>query len=636
LPVGQQADHENTRQGGYGAAQPPGFDDDLRKGRRNTSGKGFADDPPLYGDDPRKGRKNIPQRDYDDDPPLYGDDPRKGRKNIPQRDYDDDPPLYGDDPQKGRRNIPQRDYDDDPPAGYRDSHRLDPKGTVSGISGAVKKLPVKKILMVAVPVIIVIIIAIIAIPRIGGGSAGAVRDNISFFGDRDEILISGNTNPKFYIDGDLESLQRNLDGSKSAVLVDYRGINGGALWFVTTTSCYKVADNVLQFRLSDSGNGVAYLKDFEAKNNSATLCLYDTAAKKETLVTGDAFFDGEQMLCISPNGKSIGFLGDYDSKTGKAEGFVMIDGKDAEKLEENTLAIAISDGGRHLYYMKMSDDGYSGSIHVRSGRNESRLASNINDMVLLMLNKDYSEALFTIEDRTFIIRNGSARERVSGAPVEGLVLPRGTQSRSLYEGGVYVYGLRTFGNLVGITNEGLIFYDSKLESNKITSSSNYRSGAVLSSDGKTLYYISNNGSLSAIDPSKPGAERREVGRDVSAFVASNDGTTVYFVNEDSELWHVKGAGTPLRIADDVSKAFMAIANNSAKVFFLVDYSSGRGGELYYSDNGGRRTRVTGADEVTRIWSTATSVFYVTRDNEIYRSGGDEKFTKFHDEIDNMW
>ena len=550
-------------------------------------------------------------------------------------------------PQTDSYNPAQKVFIDDLPEDYeaaqqarrRAAQKVEHRGELSGIAGAAKNLPVKKLLMIIVPLLVVIVAAIIIIPMIGSGGGGSatVKDSIVFFADRDEIIISGNNNTKFKVDGEIESMQRSLDGSKAVVLVDYLRNNGGTLWFVTTTGSYKVAENVLQYQLADSGNGVAYIKDHDSRSSLATLYLYDTSSKKETLITEDSFYNGEFTACISPNGKDVGYISDYNSRTNTMTGYVKADNKAAEKLEVNMFAVAISDGGRYLYYIKTSNDRNSGSMHVRSGRNENRLASNVDDLKSLMLSRDYSEALFTVEDRTFIIRNANERERVSGAAIENLILPRGVPRKdNSNNAGISVVGLRSFSNLVGYTGEGLVFYDSTLTPNKISGSFSHRNRAVLSADSKTLYYITNNGHLSAIDPAKSDVERREVGRDVSAFVTSNDGQTVYYINNDRELWHVKGSGTPLRIADDAASSFLALANNSPRVFFIIDYNSGRGGELYYSDNGGRRTRVSGADEVKNVWSTTTSVFYVTRDNELYRSGGDEKFSRFHDEINNIW
>ena len=506
---------------------------------------------------------------------------------------------------------------------------------VSGGKSKLKSLPLKKILMIAIPVVVIIIAVIIILPMLSNSGGTALKNNISFFTDKGIVVVSGDNNPKFTIDGEIEDYQKSMDGSKAAVLIDYKNNTGGELWFVTTSACYRIADDVLEFELSDSGSGIAYLTDYDSRNDVATLYLYDTASKKATKVTEDAFYDGYSGMmgiCISPNGRSVSYITDYDERNEEFTGYIQIDGKSPEKLGKNTFAIAVSDGGRHLYYAKLSDNGYSASFHVRSGRNDVRLVSDASTGQSIMFNKDYSEVLYTVEDRTYIYRTGnSERERVGNQPITRLVVPRGTQTGGTSGlASITVYGLRNFNSFVALTNEGLVHINSKLESNRISSSSDYGRYAVISSDGKTLLFINNNGHLSAIDPTKPGAERREVAKNVTSYVATSDAKTIYYINDDDELYCVKGNGAPTKISDDASR--MVLSYNGSRLFFLVDYRSNRGGELYTSNNGGRRMGIPGADETMSLWVTPANVFYINRDDEVFRSNGNDNFSLFEQDV----
>ena len=106
---------------------------------------------------------------------------------------------------------------------------------------------------------------------------------------------------------------------------------------------------------------------------------------------------------------------------------------------------------------------------------------------------------------------------------------------------------------------------------------------------------------------------------------------MYYVNDEEDLFHVRGNRTTL-IATDVYAASLTMSYSGNKVFFLMDYRSNRGGELYFSNNGGKSTKVSGADDVMSIWSTPTNIFYISRDKELFRSNGSEKFALFHDEV----
>ena len=530
---------------------------------------------------------------------------------------------------------------DQAPDQYKEGgqYSVDTSRRVSNVAKRDRSRQLKKAAPFAVIIIIVIIAAIILASLIKKPGASEMKDSINFFTDTGLLVVSGNNNPKFTIDGDLASSQKNMDGNKAVALIDYRGAKGGELWFVTTSGCYQIASGVLDYRLSDSGNGVAFITDDNSAKGTATLHLYDTSAKKDTQVTDGAIYynnnNGGGMIgtCISPNGKSVGYIGNYDPAKNEYTGYVCIYGKDPEALGVNSFAVAISDGGKYIYYAKNLGDGRGNSFFVRNGRNDVRLISDMAGNTPLAFNTDYSEILFNVEDRTFISRKGNERERITGALVSGFILPAGTQTgRNAADSNITVYGMNSLLNTVTLTSDGLVYVNSKLEINKISSSSSYGAGAFISNDSRTLLYINDNGHLSAIDPTKANDERREIGRDVTAFTASNDGKTIYYINSDVELWVVKGSGTPVKIADDVSPSWLVLPVNSGKVFFLVDYSDSRGGDLYYSNNGARRVKVSGGDEVMKLWSTPANVFYLTYDNEIFRSNGNETFSRFEQAV----
>ena len=503
--------------------------------------------------------------------------------------------------------------------------------------------PTKKILMVAIPAAVIVIALILVASALGGSGGSALKNHIEFFSDKGEAILSGNNNDKFSIDGNIASKQVSLDGSKAAALTDFTR-SGGTLWFITPSGAAKVADDVFAYKLADSGDGVAFFTEYDEKIDEAALYLYDTSGKKAALITDKAYFDGTWTMpgvAISPNGRSVGYIMDYDERNYEFTGYVKIDGKNPDKVGDEMFAVAISDGGKYLYYRKVDVKTGEASLHVRSGRNEFRLVPDASN-VQMMLNKDYSEVLLSVYDgdrRTFISRKGGERERISGAAILSLVVPRGAQVRNCENEfsniviNVIVYGKSALSDFVAVTDEGLAYYNKNLEANRIAASSNYAYSAEISNDGKTLNFVNNSNRLSSIDPTVPGAERKEIEKGIRAFVSSGDGKSLYYVNDDDELYYVSGSGTQTLIAEEVYSGSLTMSLSSNRVFFLMDYRSNRGGELYWSNNGRRRTKVSGADEVMALWSTPTNIFYISRDNELFRSNGNEKFALFHENVD---
>ena len=485
--------------------------------------------------------------------------------------------------------------------------------------GGAKPLPLKKILMIGIPAVIIIIALVIGLSMSGGGSGGsAVKDSISFFSDGDAVIVSGNNNPKFTIDGKLYTSKLSLDRTKGVVMTDYSN-SGGTLWFVTTSKSTKIADDVTYgFAFSDSGNAVAYMTDLDSKNGVAALYLYNTATKKITKLSDEAVLGS---VCISPNGKSVGYASDYKRDENKMSGYISIDGKIAEKLGDNAFAQAISNGGKYVYYAKLSKDSSSASLWVKSGRNDTKLMSEVVDDNFI-LNMDYSQLIFNIDGKAYVSQNGKEREQICKSGISVFLMPHGTQS--VYSNGATVYGVSSFKNTLAMSGDGMVYINNKFASAKISGSTTSTSYVSVSTDGKTLIYISGSGVLASINPSKPDADKKEIGKKVQSFVASSDGKTVYFVNEDKEMYYSKGGGKAVKVSDDVYSDSLAMSSNGSMVFFLADYSYKNGGTLYYSSNGSKRTKA--ADDIVSVWSTPTSIFYRTVDSDIYRSNGNAKFT----------
>jgi len=507
-----------------------------------------------------------------------------------------------------------------------------------GFMDKIKQLPLKKILIIAVPALVLIIAAIIVLPMILGGGSSVVKNSIVFMGDGDEIIVSGNNNPKFTISGEYESAQWSMDGKKAVLLADFNSSNGGTLWYVTTSKSVRISEDVMAYRLSDTGSGVVYLIDYDSKNDIATLMLYNTSNGNSTKITDEAMVSGRgdmTGICISPDGKTVTYISDYDSRDREFTGYMKVGNRAAEKIGKNMYAVAISDNAKHLYYVKTADTG-GDSLHVKSGRNENRLISEMSWSVTIWLNKDYSQTAFNHDDRAFFSKAGADRERLYNQPVNRFLTPQGTPTTTNRAGSVntVVLGVKSLTPSVVITSDGLVHINNKLESNRISQSSDYPYYSVISANGKKLLFRTNNGHLASIDPTKVGADRNEVGRNVYQFVASNDCNTIYFVNEDDDLYYVRGNATPSKVAEDVDGQ-LAMQWNSTRAFFIVDYGR-RGGELFFSNSGRSKTKVAGADEVMGVLASSTSVFFVNYDDEILRSNGNERFTRFAEDIDDFW
>ena len=504
------------------------------------------------------------------------------------------------------------------------------------------KLPrLKKLTAIAIAVVVIIIAGLNVIPMLNGYRYTATKDWIEIRSGYEEVIISGNNNPKFKIDGVLYNYDISMDCSKAVVMVDYDEENGGALWFITVSGARLVAEDVIGYILADSGNGLAFLTNYNEADETATLYLYDTARKNKTQITDGASslgFGDVFGIAISPDGKSVGYVADYDDKSYEFAGYIVTNGN-RRKFGDNMLAVAISDGGKTVYYAKYDADDGNISLHVKSGQNDNRLASDADSIVgSVKLNKDYSQIIYTIHDddyRTYISRSGAERERISGSMIWNIILPRDAQTRYYNNMTmVSVFGISDFSGFIGVTSDGLSYYNSELEPDKIANSNNYIEMASVSNDGKTLHYRNSSNRLSSVRFTSSGAERTDIDKEVYSFAASADGKSVYYVNGDKELYYARRGKTPVKIADDVLAGSLTLSYTGNRVYFLAEYrDDSKGGDLYYSNNGGRKIRVPGAFGVNGLKSTPTNIFYSTVNDEYFRSSGNEVFSLIYEEED---
>ena len=507
------------------------------------------------------------------------------------------------------------------------------------------KLPLlKKLAVIAIAAVVLIIAAVNVIPALGGYRYATTKDWIEIRAGYEEVIISGNNNPKFRIAGEPYGYELSMDCSKAVVMVDYDDAEGGALWFVTTSGSQLIAKDVIGYLLADSGNGVAFLTDYDEDDGTATLYLYDTSRKNMTQITDRASSldrGGVFGLAISPDGKSIGYATDYDDESYEFTGNIAINGS-RQKLGDNMLAVAISDGGKYIYYAKYDTGDGDISLHVRSAQNDNRLVSDADSIIgSIKLNKDYSQIIYSIHDgdyRSYISSGGGEREKISGSMIWNIILPRDAQTREYgHTAKVSVFGMSDFSGFVGVTSDGLSYYNGKLEPDKIANSDNYIEMASVSNDGKTLHYRNSSSRLSTVRFTSSGSERTDIDKEVYSFAASADGKSVYYVNGDNELYYARRGGTPVKIADDVLAGSLTLSYTGNRVYFLVEYrGDDKGGDLYYSNNGGRKTRVPGAFEVNGLKSTPTNIFYVTVNDDYYRSNGNEVFSLICEEENSLY
>ncbi len=490
-----------------------------------------------------------------------------------------------------------------------------------------KKNTMVKLLAIAVPLAAVIALCVMFLPSLLNSGGVVITNNIEFYGTEDGSIVLINDNTPIKFDEDIISMEKNFDASKAVVLVD-NGSDGytGSLWYVSANDKFKIADDVASYVMSDSGDGIAYCVKNDDENYTGNLNLYVVSKKEVQLISKNVFY--EFSMSISPDGKTVAYVEGNYYEDDEFTGYIKKTGADAEKLGANKRCIAVSDNAIYAYYVKYSGSGEE--LYVKNGENDIKLAIYPDS---ILFNADYSQVIVSYDNKAYISLNGKDKQKIANASVWGVLLHdrQSINYNSFNEYLTNVYNIKDFAGVSLISNNDDVLYINKdYETTKVISST-YSGNYQMAANGKTIFYLDRSDKLCKMDVSRPDAEKIIIAEDVYSFLPTDDGNTVYYINSYDELWAAVGTSKPVKISDDVYGG-LVIQQGSNRVFFLTDYSS-YSGTLYYSDNGGKRVKVQGADDVYSMHSGGKYIYYFSEYDsdsstcDVYINSGDGKSIK---------
>lgn len=488
----------------------------------------------------------------------------------------------------------------------------------------IKKLPKdKKMIAPIVGGILLALIVLIIVPKLFKGS------KYDTFGANALDLAHVGTDMFFYnnkkiVDeienSDIRYTTFSIDRTKVAYIEDYDWDEGGTLYLFDEKGKKEIDDGVIFFAMSDSGNGIAYYKDYDYDDDTATLMLYN-GSKSVEIEDDISIYIDEEFLIISPDGKTVAFV-EYNDDDNLV-GYISVNGKEPKKLGKNKICFAISDDGKYVYYLELDEDAYDGELYVRIGEKDIKLASDVDDIGDIYFNKDYSQILFTYDDKTYISVKGSEKNKVSSESTFPLLPDNAIWKSSSW---MKTIGINSFADSLLLSDSKVYYLNRKFESNKIIDRC---ADVVVTNDMEKVVYIDYSGDLymvTNLDKKRPNEVHLNRANDIESFSVSEDGDLIYYVNEDDELYSITKSNKPKKIADDVYSNNLVTLGS--KLFFLVEYR-GETGTLYYTTGSGKN-KVSNADDVFYIERLGNGIYYQTYDSgekTIYGSQNGSKFTK---------
>lgn len=378
-----------------------------------------------------------------------------------------------------------------------------------------------------------------------------------YFDVSEELLVNVDGNAQ-QLDESVSEIYYSADCSLTAVLD-----KDDTLYIMTKKGAKKVADDVDYAVVSFYGDTIAYVAEVEEKVGA--LYLYNVAKGKEISIDEEAYYRG---FVLSPDGKSIAYVGNVEFSGYDLDEFDLYlskNGKAAEKLYSNSFPLAITDGGKHVFYVKDKEKLYL---------DDERVAASYTYGSGCYFNRDCTELIYEREESTYYYTlKMDSPVKLKGATMTDILVPEevAQESTRAVRGYAYHYGVDTFDKtLIEMDDTVYVLKDKGETVEKIAKFSSYQ----LSKDGESLIYLDNDGNLKYIKNVFKSTETKQLGKNLDAegFVASKDLKKVYY-EADEELFFLDGE-KGVRVADEADD--YCYSDKYGVIYFICD------GELFYA------------------------------------------------------
>ena len=378
-------------------------------------------------------------------------------------------------------------------------------------------------------------------------------------------------------------------------LVDEEGV----LYYITPDGAKEISDDVYAVALSDDGSGVAYLCDVNEETYSGVLYLYEAEQDSSTMISDDA-----DSVVISPDGSSVAFSGNYDLEEYSYQLYLCVNGGEIQEIQENALAIALSNDGEYFYYATIEGDDELGKLYLLSEEEEILLADGFDYYsASVIFNRDYSQILFTLDEATYFSQSGGEKIGVFYSVNVGMITPYpvGGAARYLYSSIYFtVYDTDSLlGKVYGV-DSSLQYLDQSCEREQIADS---YLDCCLTSDCETLVFVKENGKLYRVDQLSESVDEDLIydGETLAGVWSNVTGQINYLLTESNGLY-AQDEAEIVMLAEQIESLTMT---EDGEVLYFVS-----GGTLYYSENGKEGQVVTGAEtEVVRVSRLGNIIIY---------------------------
>lgn len=421
--------------------------------------------------------------------------------------------------------------------------------------------------------------------------------NSIYFTDDGIVNLEG-TLCKDFTSSDIYSTYSSVD-YKSIFFIVYDDM---ALYYLTPDmKTIHVADNVYSVKVSLDGTAAAYTI-VEDSYSECELFVFNTKNQKSTKIDSNVHND---YICISPSGKMVGYIKNYESSTDNSLYLGGVNKEGVKVDKDGCFPVAVSDNGKNFYYVDTAN--YENKLYFYNGKESQKVISDCDSR--FWFNNSVTEVLFTKNSKTYYYTpKMEDPEKISNDQVYSILAPYTATANCGYNSNIYYVAKDTFKNTVLITYDGLSWINQKASDTvKIASSV---STCQISEDGQSLIYVKNN-KLYKVDKISESMVS-EVLYDTETVVrtiASVDLSKIYVVTDDDELHYIKKANKTERISNDISDEYDVYYNSiTGKICYLED-------DTLYTAGTTSKSKSSIASDVKNINARGEGVVYYVRNDD---------------------
>lgn len=389
-----------------------------------------------------------------------------------------------------------------------------------------------------------------------------------------------------------QRISASIDGNNAAFLTDRK-----ELYIVSGQKLHKIADDVLHFEISSSGQGVAFAQKFANQN---TLTLFLLKEKTRTEITSSlATLD----FSLSPDGKSVAY---YSNADGKDILMCYCKGESSQVSHESTDLVGLSNDGKYIYAVCNSNTDTATLYSFNHKGSQVKLGPVTS--ISFKFNQDHQQIMFYNNGATLVSTNGKEAITASSYPLYLVTAPN---SQSASDGNSITLPVTTLFDHVYTCSDGEATSAWMIRKNPEKSERliSRVSGCTLDTSAQYLYFIQDHQYLCVLNTQSKAPEFQILAENIDAYVVSSNRNKVYYTN-DNTLYCTNGrkTGTPKLITSGFSGYNLVIG--ASDILYYLD------GKDVYSCINGRRVECI-VQNVNSLYNSSNNIVYFIGDDAVY-------------------